>query len=96
MIEGAGRIDGEDRDGQGGDSLKKGRDLRQGNPVTALCDQQSVGDFHRPNRRNQGFGAGRKQVENASVNLVASSSKHQATATDASSTNRLVAAAFID
>src|ERR1700683_5455739 len=31
-----------------------------------------------------------------SVNLVASSSKHQATATDASSTKRLVAAAFIN
>src|SRR5216684_3892548 len=31
-----------------------------------------------------------------SVNFVASSSKHQATATDASSTNRLVPAAFID
>src|SRR5579863_5911630 len=65
VVEGTGRIEGEDRDGQVGDALKEGRDLRQDNAVTALRDQQSVGNFHRPNGRNQGFGAGRKQVENA-------------------------------
>jgi hypothetical protein len=32
VVEGARRIDGEDRDGQGGDPLKQGRDLRQGYP----------------------------------------------------------------